>query len=84
MERDQSRLTQGRIFFLAMLLVLGIGLHAGVDAQSNTDGNISGTVRDPQGAIVPKAEVLILEERTGFSRTVTANSTRAVPDLIHS
>jgi hypothetical protein len=55
MERDQSRLTQGRIFFLAMLLVLGIGLHAGVDAQSNTDGNISGTVRDPQGAIVPKA-----------------------------
>src|SRR6266496_3113647 len=73
MERDQSRLTQGRIFFLAMLLVLGIGLHAGVDAQSNTDGNISGTVRDPQGAIVPKAEVLILEERTGFSRTVTAN-----------
>ncbi|MCM3905650.1 MAG: carboxypeptidase-like regulatory domain-containing protein, partial [Pyrinomonadaceae bacterium] len=72
-ERDQSRLARERVFLPAILLVLAIGLHAGVDAQSNTGGNISGTVRDPRGAVVPKAEVLILEERTGFSRTVVAN-----------
>jgi hypothetical protein len=36
-------------------------------------GTISGTVRDPNGAAIPKAEVTIQEERTGLSRTVTAD-----------
>src|SRR6476661_10772888 len=57
----------------ALLLLLSIGLLVGVHAQSSTSGNITGTVRDPQGAAVPKAEINITDEKTGASRTVTAN-----------
>jgi len=56
----------------ASLLLLCVGLLVGVQAQSATTGTITGTVRDPQGAAVPKAEVTITEEKTGSSRTVTA------------
>ena len=57
----------------ALILLLSIGLFVGVHAQSSTAGNITGTVRDQQGAAVPKAEVTIVEEKTGASRTVTTN-----------
>src|SRR6185503_9470597 len=57
----------------ALLLLLSIGLFVGVHAQSSTTGNVTGTVRDPQGATVPKAEVTLTEDKTGASRTVTAN-----------
>jgi hypothetical protein len=57
----------------APLLLLSVGLLVGVHAQSSTTGNITGTVRDPQGAAVPKAEVTVTEEKTGATRTVTAN-----------
>ena len=56
----------------ASLLLLSIGLLVGVHAQSSTTGNITGTVRDPQGAAVPKAEVTITDEKTGQTRNVTA------------
>src|SRR5215216_8062338 len=61
-----------RSWVRASLLLLGIGLLVGVHAQSSTTGNITGTVRDPQGAAVPKAEVIITEEKTGVSRTIRA------------
>lgn len=62
-----------RFALQALLLLLSIGLLASVHAQSSTSGNITGTVRDPQGAAVPKAEIAITDEKTGFTRTVTAN-----------
>jgi len=61
-----------RSWVQASLLLLSIGLLVGVHAQSSTTGNITGTVRDPQGAAVPKAEVTITDERNGVSRTVRA------------
>ena len=73
MERERSRLALRRNFFPATLLMWAIGLFIGVDAQTSTVGSISGTVRDPTGAVVPRAQVVIQEERTGFSRTVMAN-----------
>src|SRR5215212_2511540 len=61
-----------RSWVQASLLLLSIGLLVGVHAQSSTTGNITGTVRDPQGAAVPKAEVTITDEKTGASRTIKA------------
>src|SRR5919112_617439 len=58
----------------AVLLVLGLGLLVGAHAQTNTVGSISGTLRDPQGAAVPNAEVTIVETATGQSRTVRTDA----------
>ena len=54
----------------ALLVLLGVGLLSGVHAQTSTVGSISGTVRDPQGAAIPGAEIVITEETTGQTRTV--------------
>lgn len=62
-----------RLGVQALLLLLGIGLLVSVHAQSSTSGNITGIVRDQQGAAVPKVEITILEENTGASRTVNTN-----------
>ena len=62
-----------RFGWQAVLLLLSIGLLVGVHAQSSTTGNITGTVRDPQGAAVSKAEITIVEEKTGATRTVRSN-----------
>lgn len=43
-----------------------------VEAQQ-TEGTISGTVSDPTGAMIPRAQVTITNERTGLKRTVQAN-----------
>src|SRR5688572_16105875 len=57
----------------ALLLLLSIGLFVGVHAQSSTAGNITGTVRDQQGAAVPNVEITIVEEKTGATRTAKTN-----------
>src|SRR5687767_409325 len=57
----------------ALLLLLSIGLFVGVHAQSSTAGNITGTVRDQQGAAVANVEVTIVEEKTGATRTAKTN-----------
>jgi len=71
----------------ALILLLSIGLLVGVHGQSSTSGSITGTVRDPQGAAVPKAEVTLTDEKNGVSRTVSAtddgffNFTSVVPGM---
>ena len=57
----------------ALLLLLSIGLFVGVHAQSSTAGNITGTVRDQQGAAVANVEVTIVDEKTGTTRTAKTN-----------
>lgn len=59
-----------RLAMQVVLVLLSVGFLVGVDAQTSTVGNISGTVKDQNGAAISKAEVVIQEERTGFSRTV--------------
>ena len=70
---QRNPLNLKRVILQSLLLLLCAGIVSSARAQTNTVGSISGTVRDPNGAIVPKAEVVISEERTGQSRTVTAN-----------
>src|SRR4030095_504124 len=62
-----------RLGLQAMLLVLGIGLLVSARAQSSTTGNLTGPVRDAQGAAVANAELVITDEKTKASRTVTTN-----------
>ncbi|HYU99575.1 MAG TPA: carboxypeptidase regulatory-like domain-containing protein, partial [Pyrinomonadaceae bacterium] len=57
----------------AIFVLMGMGLFVGVNAQTNTVGNLSGTVRDPSGAAVPRADVEAKEEGTGATRTAHAN-----------
>ena len=57
----------------ALFFLLSIGLFVGVHAQSSTAGNITGTVRDQQGAAVANVEVTIVDEKTGASRTAKTN-----------
>lgn len=66
-------LARAKAVYRAVLLLLCIGVVSSVNGQTSTVGSISGTLRDQQGAVVPKAEVVITEERTGQSRTVTTN-----------
>ena len=62
-----------RILFSTMLPVLGICFAIGAYAQTSTVGSISGTLRDPVGAVIPKTEIVVQDERTGLSRTVFTN-----------
>jgi hypothetical protein len=56
-------------FVLLACLILCTPLLAQV-----TGGNLSGTITDPSGAVIPGAEVLITNTETGINRTVTTNS----------
>jgi hypothetical protein len=53
---------------LASVFFWALASHA-----QQTMGTISGTVSDSSGAVLPGANVLILNEETGISRTVTTN-----------
>lgn len=71
--RQENQIMKKKLGLCAVMVLLGVGLMSDVLAQSSTTGNITGAVRDPQGAAVPKAEITIEEENTGASRTVTAD-----------
>jgi len=55
---------------LQVVVVLAGALFFSANAQTTTVGTISGTVRDQKGAVVPRAEVSIQDERSGIVRTV--------------
>src|ERR1051325_11871096 len=70
MRKKKIPLPLVKVVFQAVLFLLSISLFSGVYAQTSTVGNISGEVRDPSGAALPRVEVVITEERTGVVRTV--------------
>ncbi len=59
---------------LAVLLVLAFCIPSSLTAQSITTAQLSGTVRDQQGAVVPGASITIADDTKGFSRTTASDS----------
>ncbi|HEY7680029.1 MAG TPA: carboxypeptidase-like regulatory domain-containing protein, partial [Terriglobia bacterium] len=57
-----------RTFVLASVFFWALAGHA-----QQTMGTISGTVSDSSAAVLPGANVVVLNEETGISRTVTTN-----------
>jgi hypothetical protein len=70
-----------RLVFLSALLTFLLGQT--MSAQSNTSGDISGTITDPTGAVVPNASVVAENAATGLHQTATTsgNGTFRIPLL---
>jgi hypothetical protein len=64
-----------RSLFACLLAVCGLTVFAGLalQAQSVTGGGIQGTVTDPSGAAVPKAQITATNTDTGVQRTATSS-----------
>src|ERR1051325_199926 len=58
---------------LLLLLLMSASFVVVVHAQTTTVGNLTGNVRDANGAAVPKVEIVITEEATTKSRTVVSD-----------
>lgn len=67
---ERGRPAWSGLRYLMAAFLLSFSAFVVAQAQTSTVGSISGTVRDPQGAGVPKTEIVLKEERTGFTRTV--------------
>jgi Carboxypeptidase regulatory-like domain len=59
-------------FSVAMIFALATS--GSLKAQSNISGDISGTVTDPSGAVVPNASVTVTSTANGQVKTATTNS----------
>ena len=57
----------------AMVLLLGLLVPASTLAQVDM-GSISGVIRDPSGAGIPNAKVMLTNEDTNISASTTAGS----------
>jgi hypothetical protein len=64
-----------RLFALAFAAALLLCLATPATAQTSGLGNITGTVTDTTGAVVPNASVVVTDTDTGISRVVTTTST---------
>jgi hypothetical protein len=68
-------------------ICLGIALLVGalccIDAKAQATAQISGTVRDQSGAVLPGVEVTARQTETGIARTTISNETGsyALPNL---
>ncbi len=75
---------QSKILAVCLLLLTGIFLAPNrAEAQGITTGNITGTVVDPQGAVVPGATVTATEASKGSSNVTQSrpNGTFSFPDM---
>src|SRR5438309_6586768 len=59
----------GLLFTVTLTCILGVQ-----PAWSSVTGSISGTVRDPSGAVIPSATVTALNTGTGISQSVETDA----------
>src|SRR2546425_891632 len=62
--------------FLILAVIAGMSLSVSVapaNAQTASSGSVTGQVSDPQGAIVPGADVTLTDTATKSSQTTTTN-----------
>src|SRR5215471_12212722 len=75
-----------RCFLILISIVFAsaslVGVHS-VFGQLRIVGSISGTVQDPNGAVVPNAQVVLKDNKTGLKKesTTTEGGTFLFPDL---
>lgn len=75
-KRFVCRSLAGWVACAGMALALAVCSWPGVvRAQVTNNGQISGTVFDPSGKVIPHAQVTVTNPRTNFSQTVTASAT---------
>lgn len=77
---NRTRLPGLITIVVATILLAGLPSAFG---QLRITGSISGTVQDPNGAVVPNAKVTLKDEKTGLTRdsTTTEGGTFLFPDL---
>src|ERR687897_2101756 len=68
--REDLLVISKRLFLLSML-IMNLGLCA--YAQQSATATLSGAVRDPNGALVSGAQVIVTQNTTGVRRETTSN-----------
>ncbi|HVF29080.1 MAG TPA: TonB-dependent receptor, partial [Pyrinomonadaceae bacterium] len=68
---DSCHERSSRWALLAFALLLVVGLAPQSFAQTTGSSTLRGTVKDPAGAVVPNATVVLVSERTGQERRIT-------------
>src|SRR5262245_13931423 len=70
------------VIIVTMAALLALGGHS-VFAQLRIVGAISGTVQDPNGAVIPKAKVVLKDSRTAITKETVATEAGSFlfPDL---
>ncbi len=67
-----TKFSKGSVLSLTIVLTLILALSAIVSAQNN-QGSIIGTVKDPNGAVVPNAKVVVTNAANGAKRETTSD-----------
>ena len=63
---------RGSVFAISMLVFVALSILMASQAYAQVSGaTLSGTVTDSSGAVIPNAQVAILDVSTGVTRTVT-------------
>src|SRR5438309_2506792 len=62
-----------RVFHITLLLSV-LGISPAFPQSPSTGAQLSGTILDPNGAVVPGARVTLRSETTGFEQSTTADA----------
>ena len=69
----KRRLIRPTLLFISMVICLALASAQSAFAQTSTSGTLRGTVKDPQGAVVSGATIVLVNERTKAESKVITN-----------